>query len=86
MTSPPRPRHRGVDHFGALLRDLRQDRRPRRADLLRDLAQHRLGRLDILDVEERSDEQTRCAAEQHAERAAEDPDEQVDHAAARGAG
>jgi len=70
-------RHRGVDHLGALLVDLRQDRRPRRLDLLRDLAEDRLGRLDVVDVEERSDERSVRAAEQHAERAADDAEEQA---------
>ena len=54
-------------------------------NLGRDLAQDRLGRLDVIDVEERSDEHAVRAAEQHAERPADDPDEQADDAAARGA-
>ena len=45
------PGHRGVDQVQALLGDLRQGRHPRRLNLLRHLAQHRLGRLDIIDVE-----------------------------------
>ena len=56
-----------------------------RLNLLGDLAQDRLGRLDLVDVEERSDQQSGGAAEQHADRAADDADEQADHAAARGA-
>ena len=81
-TQPP---HRGVDHVRALLDDLRQNRRPRRLNLLRDLAQYRLGRLGVIEIEERSHEQPVRAAEQHAKRPADDPDEQADHAAARGA-
>ena len=75
-------RHRGVDHLRALLGDVRQDRGPRRLDLVRDLAQDRVGRRDVVDVEQRSDERSVRAAEQHPDRAADDPDEQADDAAA----
>jgi hypothetical protein len=43
---------------------LDQDRRSRRLNLLRDLAKRRLGRLDVLVIEERSDERSLRAAEQ----------------------
>ena len=79
------PRHRGVDHLGALLGDLRQDAPSASAG---PASRSRRGPT-------RSSRPRRCrtairrapvrAAEQHAERAADDPDEQADQAAARGA-
>jgi hypothetical protein len=79
------PRHRGVNDLGALLGDLSEERGPRRLDLLRDLAEDRFGRIDLVDVEQRSEEHSVRPAEQHAERTADDPDEEAYEPAARGA-
>ena len=52
----------------------------------RDLAQHGLGPLDLVEVEERADEHAVRSADQDAERAADDAEQQPEHPSARRSG
>src|SRR4029077_20207187 len=51
----------------------------------RHLAEDRIGLIEVIHVEERTDQDTGRSTEQNADRTAEDPDDQADDATGRGA-
>jgi hypothetical protein len=74
-------RHGSVDDFRALLVHHRQQRGVAEPDRAGDRAQCRVGVFDVGEVEQRADNESGDAADDHADRSAEDPDQQADEAA-----
>ena len=73
-------RHRRVDDLGALLVHHREQRGVADLDGARDLAERRVGLAGVVDVEQRADEEPVGPADEHAERSADDADQQADQA------
>src|SRR4051794_1782675 len=77
-------RHRSVDDFGGLFVQVGDEGSAAGSHGARDVAQRGLRVVGVVHVEQRADQETGGAADEHAERTAEDADEQADDPAGGG--
>src|SRR5262249_61698742 len=80
---PAQSSHGRVDDIGALLLDVCEQAWRTDLDRLRDLAERRLGLVDVVQIPQRANQYTRRSAEDHAERSPDDPDQETDDPSGR---